>query len=930
MQLSTRVARSSQPWAAGRNPLGIGGGSLQMRGRIRALVSVLIGFMCGLLNLFAENRTQAVEQTGPSGKRTSALTQHDIVPILLRHCSPCHGTRQREGNLDLRTKASMLQGGNSGPAIVPNDPSASRVIQRIQSGECPPGKRLVEANVKPVPPSDLARLMEWIASGAREAPDEPDRAGTPEDPLVRDADRQFWSFRPVKPVVQPPVRQPELVRNPIDSFVLSKLEAEGLSFAAEAAKSVLLRRVYYDLTGLPPTPEETQTFLSDTDPAAYEKLIDRLLASPRYGERWGRHWLDVAGYSDVEGRREQHLPRRFAYRYRDYVIQSFNADKPYDRFLLEQIAGDELADYEGAPVLTQELYDNLVATGFLRMGPDPTWANITGFVPDRLEVISDAMDVFGSGVLGLTLKCARCHDHKFDPIPQRDYYRLIDLFKGAYDEYDWLKPDQRAFGGAVNIGKLGERSLPFVLPEERKAWREHNEKIQREIDAQTSDLRDEENRVRRKFRAAQLAELAAPLRQEVEKMLETPVADRTPAQTQLAERYEKKLTPDQNELKKFDPDFKKRVDQLAALASKKSPEPRLAALWDRGEPSPTYLYRRGEPDRAGALVKAGVPAVLTDGRTPFEIQTPWPGAKKTGRRLALARWLANPQHPLTSRVMANRIWQQHFGQGLVKSAGNFGKTGSPPTHPELLDWLANEFVRLGWRMKPLHRLILTSRAYRQSSVISRRQLAGDPENTLLSRMPLRRLEAEAVWDSLVFVAGCLGEAGFGPPVPVHSRGDGVVVPGKTADGWRRSIYGQQLRKDIPTVLEVFDLPLMNPNCLERSESIVASQSLHLLNESVVRDLAMRFADRVVREAGPELARQIERAYLIAYSRRPSLAEREAGVEFVRRLLAVDQDQRKRENAGSSLASDTERPPEQQALAIFCHTLMNAAEFLHID
>lgn len=824
----------------------------------------------------------------------------------------------------------MLRGGKSGAALVSGKPGESGIVRRVKAGECPPSKRLVEASVKPVGPSELTKIVEWIAAGAPEVAAEPDFAGTPQDPLVKDKDREFWSFRPMKPISLPSVKRLDPVRNAIDSFILSKLEARGLSFAPEAPKNELLRRVCFDLTGLPPTPDETQAFLTDTDPRSYEKLVDRLLASPRYGERWGRYWLDVAGYSDVEGRREQHLPRTFAYRYRDYIIESINADKPYDRFLLEQIAGDELADCENAPAITRELYDNLVATAFLRMGPDPTWANITGFVPDRLEVVADAMDVFGSGVLGLTLKCARCHDHKFDPIPQRDYYRLIDLFKGAYDEYDWLKPDYRAFGGAVNTGKLGERSVPFVLPEERKAWREHNESIQRQIDAKTAALRDEEIRVKEKYRAAKLAEFPEALRKEIETVLATPPASRTPAQIQLAEQHEKKLTPDQNELKKFDLEFKRSADELASLANKKLPEPRIAALWDRGEPSPTYIYRRGEHERSGTLVKAGVPAVLTDGRTPFEVHPPWPGARKTGRRLALARWLTNPQHPLTSRVIVNRIWQHHFGQGLVKSAGNFGKTGAPPAHPELLDWLAQEFVRQGWRMKSLHRLIVSSRAYRQSSIILPKQLAVDPENVLLSRMPLRRLEAEAVWDSLVFVAGCLVETRFGPAVPVQTRADGVVVPGKTGGGWRRSIYGQQLRKDIPTVMEVFDLPVMNPNCLERSESIVASQSLHLLNDRVVRELAGRFAERVAREAGPDVAHQIERAYLIALSRTPGAAEEAASLELIRKISELQVGQGNR-SAGTSAPAEGQVSLENNLpLTTLCHALMNSAEFLHVD
>lgn len=866
-----------------------------------------------------------------SAAQTNDLpTQHNVIPILLRHCASCHGGAQQEGGLDLRSIDSLMKGGKSGPSLIPGKPDNSRIVQRIQSGECPPKKRLVEASVKPVEAFELKKLIDWIAAGAPVTSDEPDLASTPNDPLVTDKQREFWSFRPPKNVPPPATRRTGLVRNPIDAFVLSKLEEKNLSFAPEATKTVLLRRVCFDLTGLPPSPDEVERFLSDTSDRAYEQLIDRLLESPRYGERWGRYWLDLAGYSDVEGRREQHLPRSFAYRYRDYVIRSFNADKPYDRFLLEQIAGDELTNYESSPVITQEIYDNLVATGFLRMGPDPTWANITGFVPDRLDVMADSIDIFGSVVLGLTFKCARCHDHKFDPIPQRDYYRLVDLFKGAYDEYDWLKPDLRPFGGAVNIGHLNERSLPFVLPEERKSWESQCKENDRNVATRNSELNEEETRLREKYREIEFAKLNDDVREKVRSMLATPVANRTAAQQELASLYEKKLTPDREVLKKFDGAFKKRCDELEALKGKKPPEPRIAALWDRGDPSPTYIYRRGDSQRPGPLVKAGVPSVLTDERTPFEVRPPWLGAKKTGRRLALARWLTKPDHPLTSRVMVNRIWKQHFGQGIVKSLGNFGKMGAAPSHPELLDWLACEFVRSGWRMKHLHRLILTSRTYRQSSIVSASELESDPENSLLSRMPLKRIEAEALWDSYLFVAGCLDETRFGPPVPVQSRANGVVMPGKTGKGWRRSIYGQQLRKDAPTLLEIFDLPSMNPNCLERSESIVAPQALHLLNDSGVRELAALFAQRVRAESGSDLNRQIQLAFLIALARPPSDDEREISSSLIKGLSSA---QVSTTEAPTATTSETPRDDESanlRALTTLCHALMNSAEFLYVD
>lgn len=771
------------------------------------------------------------------------LSQHDIIPIMLLRCTACHGRQRQEGGLDLRTKASMLRGGKSGPAFVPGKPDESLIVKRLLAEEMPPRERLTEASVKPMEAPELEKLTQWIVQGAPELADETDVAGTAADPLVSPQDREFWSFQPPQPVTVPQVMAAARVRNSIDAFVLQKLEFKGLSLSPEADRLTLIRRAAYDLTGLPPTPAEIDLFVADTSTDAYEQLIDRLLASSRYGERWGRHWLDVAGYADCEGRREQHLPRNHAWRYRDYVIQAFNSDKPYDRFLQEQLAGDELADYEHAPEVTAEMADNLVATAFLRMSPDPTWANLTGYVPDRLEVMADVVDVLGSGVMGLTFKCARCHTHKFDPIPQRDYYRLVALFKGAYDEHDWLKPELESYGGAYNAG-FGVRHLPNVSTAERAKWQTHNDELQRQIDTLK----------------------AGP---------------QSPAIEQ----------------------------QIGQLAGKKLPEPRVMALWDRGEPSPTYIYRRGDYQNSGTLVYAGVPAVLTDGKTPFEITPPFPGAKSTGRRLAFARWLTRAEHPLTARVMVNRVWKHHFGRGIVRSLGNFGKTGDKPTHPELLDWLAQEFVRKKWSIKSLHRSIMTSSTYRQSSLVNEQMVALDPDNRLLSRMPLQRLEAEEVRDALLLIAGELDERQFGPADGVQVQGDGLVLSGK-----RRSVYVQQLRKHPASLLESFDLPAMNPNCLQRAESLVAPQALQLLNDKSVREMSARFAERVLKEAPTDATQQVHAVYRIALSRPPNDEELAACLDTLKKLAA-------------------ELPPptaERQALTTLCHTIMNSAAFLYID
>ena len=770
---------------------------------------------------------QWISDGAKTGTPDAIPTQHDVIPIMMRHCTVCHGRNQQLGGLDLRTRASMLKGGKSGPGFVSGKPTESMILKGIHSGAMPPPGKLVDACVKPIEKNEFDTLMKWIAAGAPEVAIEPDVATTTPDTLVTDKDRAFWSFQPPKSVKPPTVKDASRVRNAIDAFVLEKLEARGLSLSPEADRATLLRRVSFDLTGLPPEPAEVKAFLADTTPAAYEKAVDRLLASPRYGERWGRFWLDLAGYADSEGKREQDLPRPHAWRYRDYVIEAFNTDKPYDRFLREQLAGDELADYETAREVTPEIYDNLVATGFLRMTPDATWANITGFIPDRIEVIADEIDVVSTAVMGLTMKCARCHTHKFDPIPHRDYYRLVAVFKGALDEYDWLKPEIKPGIGPVSVDTMPGRMLPFVTTKERKAWE---------------------------------------------------------------------------------------------AVKAKQPEPKIQALWDRGNPTPTYVYRRGDYQNPSLLVGPGVPSVLTDGKTPFTVTPPWPNAKKTGRRLAFAKWATQPTNPLTARVEVNRIWQHHFGVGIVSSVGNFGKTGTPPSHPELLDWLATEFVRVNWSRKAIHKMIVTSSTYRQGSAITPELEKADPNNALLSRMPMTRLDAESLYDTLLLVAGKLDPRRGGPADAVKVRPDGLVTPAGTAKGWRRIVYVQQTRKQIATHLEAFDFPQMNPNCIERRASTVATQALHMLNNGVVEQLAADFAARVMRDA-PSAETQVEMVYLVAMSRTPTPDERKLGRAALTEFTDAYEKQLKAPDRAAS---------QLKALTTYCHAIMNSAAFLYVD
>lgn len=786
---------------------------------------------------------------------TASITQHQIVPLMLLRCTACHGGRRREAGLDLRTKAGMLKGGKSGPAVVEGKPDESLLIRRIRAEEMPPRRQLVSVSVKPMEAGELKKLEAWIAAGLPESPIGPDVATTEPDRLVSDADRDFWSFRPPRKLIPnfEGLTADDLTRvgNPVDLMILQKLRAIGLGLSPEADRITLIRRITFDLIGLPPTPDEVAEFHADSNPDAYERLVDRLLASPQYGERWGRHWLDVAGYADSEGAQNEDRVRPNMWRYRDYVVRAFNSDKPYDRFLHEQLAGDELADYEHAPVITDEIYDNLVATGFFRTAPDRTFANITNFVPDRLEVIADEMQILGSAVLGLTLHCARCHTHKFDPLPQRDYYRLAAALKDSLDEHDWMGPEVR--------------QMTQVTTVERQQWERHEQEITNQV---------------------------APLKQQAE-----------------AEKDEAARKPIQ--------------EQIRQLESRRRPEPRIRALWSRGDPSPTYLLQRGNYLTAGVEVGPGVLSMLTDGQTPFVVEPPWPGAKTTGRRLALARWLTAKDQPLTARVLVNRVWKHHFGTGLVATLANFGKTGTAPTHPELLDWMSVEFMQREWNLKGLHRTMVLSSTYRQSSQQSPAALTADPDNRQLSRMPLRRLEGEIVRDSLLAVSGKLDDTPFGPPADVDVRGDGLVTVKRPDGGGRRSIYVLHRRTKLPTILESFDSPQMGPNCVERGESIVAPQALHMLNNATVHDLAAHFARRVLAEAGADQDSQLNRIHQLAFGMIPSDDVRTLAhqtlAEFTRQWQA---------KLGNT--PDAQRQATERALGNYCHAILNSAGFVYVD
>ncbi len=833
------------------------------------------------------------------------LSQHDILPIVLLRCTACHGRKQKLGGLDLRTTVAMRRGGDSGPSLLPGAPDDSLMIQRIESESCPPRELLLKFFVKRPPRSEVQVLRDWIQAGATDVDLAPDVATREPDRLVTDKDRQHWAFQPPKAVEA----------KSIDDFILKRLREKQLTLSPEADRDTLIRRAYLDLLGLPPGLEDWTKWRRSDDPNWYRKMIDELLASRHYGERWGRYWLDLAGYADSEGGVSADPVRKVAWKYRDYVVRAFNSDKPFDRFLIEQIAGDELIDYENAKVITAEMVENLVATGFLRMGIDQTGSRTMNFVPERLGVIGNAIDVLGTSVMGLTMECARCHSHKYDAIPQRDYYRFKATFQGAFDEHDWLS--------------FKTRSLNVAVPEHRLRVAQLNPPLQARI-------RKLESRLRGAIASLRIE----TLRQHYPSQSE---ADRSATLVAVRRSDNQRTLPQRNLVEKLVraellPDSKQPAPvlearraienverELSSLRRQMEPSLAIRALWDRGEPSPTYILRRGEYNKPGRLVGPGVPSILTDGRTPFDVSPPFPnGTAKTGRRLAFARWLTQPDHPLTSRVMANRVWYHHFGTGLVKTLQNFGVKGERPSHPELLDWLAVEFVRNDWSVKQLHRLIMNSRTYRQSSRISEERRKLDPQNRRLSRMSLRRMDAEALRDSLLFVSGALDATPFGPPDTVSVDRDGLVSVDATPAGrWRRSIYAQYRRTELPSMMATFDYPEMGPNCVTRNVSTVSPQSLMLMNNKRVRELAAILAARVkaileTRSSKSENSvadrqdAQVDVVYQLALSRSPSSQERRLGVDALRQLKAAW----------------PARP--QAALETYCHTILNSAAFLYID
>jgi Protein of unknown function (DUF1553)/Protein of unknown function (DUF1549)/Planctomycete cytochrome C len=854
-----------------------------------------------------------------SAKDAEVFFERDVRPILKTYCFHCHGEEaKREGEFDTRLVRFLVQGGESGSALVPGKPEESLLLKRIASAEMPPkGKQPSEA--------EKQIIRNWIAQGARTVRPEPLEVVVESE--WTDEERNYWAFQPVVRPSVPLTQDISRIRNPIDSFILSQLETQGRNFAPSGDRATLAKRLSIDLLGLPLPPERVLRFAQEDLPDAYERLVDELLASPAYGERWARHWLDPVGYADSDGYTENDRRRPWAFRYRDYVIRSLNQDKAFDEFIVEQLAGDELVPmpYES---LNEEDTDRLTATGFLRTAPDGT-----GDVGDqnvaRNEVIAETIKIVSTTLLGVTVGCAQCHLHRYDPISQEDYYRIRAVFEPALDWKNWRDQSSRQ----VSLWTAQDRAKAAAIDQQlREIEGQRNaalDVIVEEIfEGVVAGLDDAQKTLAREAKAAKREQL-------------------TEAQKQILKDFPR-LNVDRGsailyEPKKISDHDKKFEDLIAVARSKRPPDNFIAVLDEVPNHKPvTFRFARGDMQQPRETILPGDLSVLPSGFIPDDD----PNVPTTGRRLAFARHLTSGQHPLLARTLVNRFWMHHFGRGIVPTPGDFGRLGETPTHPELLDWLADEFVRSGWRLKALHRLVVTSETYRQAS--HRSEYQSESENRFLDRMSVRRLDAEVLRDAMLEVSGMRTATMYGPSSPVNPNEVGQIVIGNaTRDGngimvtkgedtpekFRRSIY-IEIRRSMPLgILEPFDLASVTPNCDRRSSSTVAPQSLMMMNNEGVLTLSERFASRVIREVGDDPQKQVMQAWLLAFGTPASefeLREALAMVEFQREHFKKIADQTPPNGNGQAKTSAPVLSPEHQALALFCQALFSSNRFLYVD
>ena len=725
-----------------------------------------------------------------------------IRPVLVENCRSCHGVTTQSGGLRLDSASGVLKGGTSGPVLEPNDPEKSRLILAIhQTGtlKMPPGKKLK--------PEEISNFVAWIKMGAPW----PKASNPTKAPL--------WSLKPVQKPTEPNVKNTKWIRNPIDSFILAKLEAAKLMPAKEADLRTLIRRVSFDLTGLPPTLEEVDAFVSDKSPNAYEKVIDRLLASPAYGERWARQWLDVARYADTKGyvfEEDRNYPH--AYTFRDWVIRAFNQDLPFDQFVTQQLAADSLPEIQNSDDKRP-----LAALGFLNIG--------RRFLNSQPDIIDDRIDATMRGFQGFTVACARCHDHKFDPIPTQDYYSLYGVFASS-----------------------NELQSPISDKSIRDPWKVFDQKETSNIRVTRTVVKDQVSKLR--------AIVASPsstsqLSDGVKQVLQAVRPEVIPEGVQLSVL-----------LDAFEPSEKAKViglqKELEELRKTAPPRPEFAmAMQDSPNPSDGVVFKRGNPGSPGEVAPRRFLAALSKSERPR-----W----TTGSgRLQLAQAIVAKDNPLTARVFVNRIWQGHFGAGIVRTPSDFGYQGERPTHPELLDYLASTFMENGWSIKKLHRLIVSSTTYRQSCTVSVSTFNADPENRNLSHMNRRRLDLEQLRDSLFHVSGRL---------------DLKSIGGKSVDLWsapftqRRALYGFVERQNLPGIFRTFDFASPDSTSARRFMTTVPQQALFFMNSPLSVEQAKFIVNKPSIQSTPDDGNKVKRLYNLIFARQPEASELTAGINYL--------------------------------------------------
>jgi cytochrome c553 len=915
----------------------------------------------------------------PVWSQTQASTEFfekKIRPVLATKCQGCHNAKLKTAGLDLSTAEGFVHGAQSGPIVAAGNPDGSRLIKVVGYSETlkmPPTGKLAD--------EEIADLAAWVKMGAPwpGAPAATPSAVRPPSREFTEAEKRFWAFQPVTGPPLPSVKNEKWVQTPIDRFVLAKLEEKGLAPAPPAGKIALLRRATFDLTGLPPTERETRAFLADTSKDAFRNVVERLLASPRYGERWGRHWLDVARYADSTGNDEDHR-YPYAWRYRDYVIDAFNHDLPYDQFIREQVAGDLLPSADGKPLNVR----GIVATGLLALGPK---ALAQKDKPKMMyDIYDEQVDVVSRAFLGLTVACARCHDHKFDPILTKDYYSMVAIFANTRDfslvgdgvskmlfrplvpkdEYEKYQAGQKKVSQATlgvedltdgerdyYVGQLTPHLADYMLAA-RRVYDDHSAPadVARERNLKEDVLRKwveylkpspesrphlNEWRTAAPDKASEIAQgYQMRFNARADKWTQTMTTYRAKARKMLMDRnmpppgkpeFDAATDPfffdvsfgsgpfaipaDQEE-KFFRPEAREQLAklrrELEEVKRAAPPEPAMACTVEEGEPVKQKVFVRGDYNNPGEDAPQAFPKILT-------VNANQPEIRSGSGREQLAEWLARPENPLPARVMVNRIWQWHFGDGIVRTSDNFGKMGERPTHPDLLDYLASRFVESGWSIKAVHRIIMLSSAYQMSSEISGAASEIDPENKLFSRFNRQRLDVEEIHDGMLAIDGSLDltmggtlQHGFG--TDKENSAERLSLNPETLR--RRTVYLPLRRANLPTLLNLFDFGDATTVTGKRSLTNVAPQALFMMNSEFVAERALNVA-QLVRTGGAAPAQRMERAYWKILDRPPSAGEADAGLTYI-----------------DSFRKKFPKASDLDAWQSFCRILLASDDFIYVD